>query len=46
MLLIWQVVIPYSLNKLVHRLEVLSQPQMDFGQVDKSKFRLSEENRY
>lgn len=45
MLLIWQVVVPYGLNKLVHRLEILSQPQMDFGQVDKTKFRLSEENR-
>jgi len=45
LLLIWQVLIPYGLNKLVHRLEILAQPQMDFGQVDKTKFRISEEKR-
>lgn len=44
LLLLWQVIVPYALNKLIHRLEILTQPQMEFNSSP-SNFRLTEQNR-
>jgi len=43
LLLVWQVIVPYALNKLIHRLELLTQPQLEFH--SDTRWRLPEENR-